>query len=256
MARHLPAIDLHDLKRLFARGTEARHPGVSLLKGESGDAASDALRVDLELVASLIEPGSRVLDLGCGNGELLAHLIRNKSARGVGVEISDEGVHACIQRGVPVCHGDIDQGLSDHRDQSFDYVVLSHTLQTIQRPRLVLQEMLRIGRQAIVSFPNFGYWAVRMRLLWSGRMPRTPLLPYFWYDTPNIHHCTLLDFHDLCQEMSMRVVRQIPLSMEGPPLITAIERLLVTTHVAPDNWLAPMAIFLLERDGAGGGTVR
>jgi methionine biosynthesis protein MetW len=164
-------------------------------------------RIDHEIIAGLIEANSRVLDLGCGDGSLLKLLADRKQVVGRGVEISDEGVRQCIEKGLSVHHGDLDEGLGDYPDQSFDYVVLSQTLQAVHKPNLVLAEMLRVGRIGIVSFPNFGYWKIRWQLLVTGRMPKTDNLPYEWYDTPNIHLSTVLDFHNFCASHSLEIVR-------------------------------------------------
>lgn len=169
-------------------------------------------RVDLELISGLIDDGSRVLDLGCGDGELLELLTVRKHVRGTGVEISEEGVQRCIARGLPVHHADLDEGLMDYPDDSFDYVVLSQTLQAVHKPVLVLREMLRVGRQGIVSFPNFGYWRVRWEFIRTGRMPKTKGLPYEWYDTPNIHLSTVRDFQDLCQAEGVHIARTLYLT--------------------------------------------
>ncbi|MBF0425815.1 MAG: methionine biosynthesis protein MetW [Magnetococcales bacterium] len=207
------------------------------------------LRVDLEVIAGLVAHGARVMDLGCGDGLLLAHLIRQKKARGFGVEISLEGVRACIERGVPVYHGDIDQGLSDHHANAFDYVILSHTLQTVTRPQFVIQEMLRVGKKSIVSFPNFGHWRNRLGLAVEGRMPQNPQFPYEWHNTPNIHVCTILDFQDLCQAMNVRILKQIPLGWAGNRPQGYLKRLFsnLLVPMAAANLLAPMAVFLLEK---------
>lgn len=169
-------------------------------------------RVDLQLIAGLIQDRSSVLDLGCGDGELLQMLVTEKGVRGTGVEISEEGVQQCIARGVPVQHADLDEGLQDYPDGSFDYVVLSQTLQAVRKPLLVVREMLRVGRQGVVSFPNFGHWRVRWMLVSTGRMPKTKGLPYEWYDTPNIHLSTVRDFEALCQGESIRINRALYLS--------------------------------------------
>ncbi|MBF0631966.1 MAG: methionine biosynthesis protein MetW [Magnetococcales bacterium] len=206
------------------------------------------LRIDQEIIASLVQDGARILDLGCGDGRLLDYLIKNKNARGFGVEISTQGMHACIARGLPVYHGDIDQGLSDHTDGAFDYVILSQTLQAVRRPRFVIREMLRVGKKIIVSFPNFGHWNIRLKLLVSGRMPKTPMLPHEWFDTPNIRMCTVLDFQDLCRQMGINIIEQIPLAAWGGPPRSPLKRHLVKMlprTVA--NLLAPVAVFLLEK---------
>ncbi len=173
-------------------------------------------RVDLAFVAGLVSPGARVLDLGCGDGTLLKMLVDQKGVFARGVEISDEGVLQCVSRGLAVDHADLDQGLGDYPDDSFDYVILSQTLQTVRKPDLVLKEMLRVGRTGIVSFPNFGYWRVRAALLLAGRMPKTDYLPYEWYDTPNIHLLTVKDFHVHCAENAIRIRRALYLGASGP----------------------------------------
>ncbi len=206
------------------------------------------LRIDQEIIAGLVTNGARILDLGCGDGLLLEYLMNTKEASCLGVEIAPDGVHSCIQRGVPVYHGDIDQGLSEHQDDAFDYVILSHTLQATMRPRYVLEEMLRVGKKGIVSFPNFGHWWVRRELLLHGRMPRTPQLPHTWYETPNIHICTIRDFVELCREMEIKILRQIPLASTGTLpsgfFKKQFSRLLVPMALA--NLIAPMAVFLVE----------
>ena len=174
-----------------------------------------ALREDLRLVADMIMPGSRVLDLGCGDGELLYFLVHHKNVDGRGMELSQGGVNACVRNGLSVIQGDADNDLRDYPTQAFDYIVLSQTLQATRHPHEVLRHLVRIGRHAIVSFPNFGHWRMRLRLLKEGRMPRTPVLPHHWYDTPNIHLCTILDFIDLCDEESIVVERNVTLDEQG-----------------------------------------
>jgi methionine biosynthesis protein MetW len=154
-------------------------------------------RSDYAIIGEIIEPGSRVLDLGCGDGELLQWLVQNKGVEARGVEISGEKVQRAITRGVSVYQGDIDQGLADYPDRAFDYVILGQTLQETRQPRRVLREMLRVGRRVIVAFPNFGHWRVRLALMASGRAPRTKLFPYDWYESPNIHFLTVHDFEEL-----------------------------------------------------------
>jgi methionine biosynthesis protein MetW len=154
-------------------------------------------RSDYAIIGELVQPGARVLDLGCGEGELLEWLAVNKGVDGRGVEISSAKVQRAIARGVSVFQGDIDEGLADYPCQAFDYVILSQTLQETRRPREVLREMLRVGRRVIVAFPNFGHWRVRLSLLLSGRAPRTALFPHAWYDSPNLHFLTVQDFEEL-----------------------------------------------------------
>jgi len=158
---------------------------------------SAGLRPDLALISEWIEPGQRLLDLGCGDGALLAHLAEHKQVRGYGLEIDADNVAACIARGVNVIQADLDRGLSDFGDAAFDVVVMTQALQALQRPDDAVEEMLRVGKTVIVTFPNFGHWRVRWALL-RGAMPVTPSLPERWFDTPNIHLCTVNDFKALC----------------------------------------------------------
>jgi methionine biosynthesis protein MetW len=197
------------------------------------------IRVDHKIIAELIDNGSRVLDLGCGDGSLLKFLVTEKSVIGRGVEITEEGMEICVSKGLSVLHGDIDEGIRDYRDGFFDYVVLSQTLQVVHRPKFVIKEMLRAGKKAIVSFPNFGNWRVRLDLLFSGRMPKSDVLPFEWYDTPNIHLCTIKDFRVLCSEMGIRIEREIYLKNQD----TENTGLLV--RVAP-NLFAGIAIYLIS----------
>lgn len=193
-------------------------------------------RVDLEAVAELVSEGARVLDLGCGDGTLLRLLVDRKRVVARGVEISDEGVRQCVGKGLSVHHADLDEGLGDYPDGSFDYVILSQTLQTVHKPDLVLDEMLRVGRVGIVSFPNFGYWRVRSQLLVTGRMPKNDYLPYEWYDTPNIHLLTVSDFHFFCADHGIRIAKAVYLD-DGRRI-----RLL-------PNLRAKIAIFVIHRAG-------
>ncbi|MDO8605563.1 MAG: methionine biosynthesis protein MetW [Phaeospirillum sp.] len=180
--------------------------------------ANGKLRVDLKLIADMVEPGSRVLDVGCGEGALLDWLGRNKDVDGRGIELSMAGVSAAVSHGLSVIQGDADTDLKDYPSGAFDYVILSQTLQATYEPKTVLSHMLRIGRRAIVSFPNFGHWRVRTHLLLHGSMPVTDTLAYEWYDTPNIHFCTIRDFLTLCRGLGITVDRSIPLDREGKVL--------------------------------------
>ncbi|WP_075186263.1 methionine biosynthesis protein MetW [Teredinibacter haidensis] len=157
------------------------------------------MRIDHNIIENWVEPNSRVLDLGCGDGSLLKNLRKRKNIHGYGIEINSENILRCIENGVNVIEQNLDEGLSDYDDQSFDTVIMSQTIQTMQYPDLVLQEMLRVGRQCIVTFPNFGHWKARFHLAINGRMPVSDLLPYEWYNTPNIHFCTFKDFDVLCE---------------------------------------------------------
>ena len=153
-----------------------------------------AARVDLLLVADMVEANSRVLDVGCGDGALLRLLAEEKGVDARGIELSQRGVNDCVAKGLSVIQGDADTDLADYPDDAFDYVILSQTLQATRQPRKVLEHMLRIGRHAIVSFPNFGHWRIRAQVAFGGHMPLTRNLSYSWYDTPNIHFCTIQDF--------------------------------------------------------------
>ena len=165
-------------------------------------------RPDLSIIADWIRPGSRVLDLGCGDGTLLAWLAETKQASGYGIEIDDDDITECIRNGINVIHMDLNEGLSEFDDDSFDYVVLSLTLQAMRRPDRILREMMRVGTEGIVTFPNFGHWRARVQLALAGRMPVTRSLPNEWYDTPNIHLCTIRDFEDLCRMSRLRVLER------------------------------------------------
>ncbi|HUA51251.1 MAG TPA: methionine biosynthesis protein MetW [Candidatus Sulfotelmatobacter sp.] len=178
-------------------------------------ARRDSIRIDLQLIADMVAPGSRVLDVGCGDGMLLDYLVHFKGVDGRGIELSQDGVNACVTQGLSVIQGDADTDLRDYPSDAFDYVVLSQTLQATVNPRGVLHELVRIGRHAIVSFPNFGYWRVRAQLLLSGRMPRTHALLHDWYDTPNIHLCTITDFVDLAAHMQIAIERALTLDRTG-----------------------------------------
>lgn len=196
-------------------------------------------RLDLKYIVELIADNSRVLDLGCGSGELLCKLAQEKNIRGHGVEIDVENICACVEKGVPVIHADMDEGLGEYPDKSFDYVILSQTLQAVKKPHIILQDMLRVGQTGIVSLLNFGYWKVRSQLFVQGIMPRTKTLPYQWYDTPNIHLTTIKDFMNLCTEGSIIIKQQINLGQvrKGGLLCTLFP-----------NLFTSLAIFVIQKN--------
>jgi methionine biosynthesis protein MetW len=172
---------------------------------------------EAEYIARWVTPGARVLDLGCGNGALLKHLWQARQAPGYGVEIDDAKVLECIRNDVNVLQMDLEDGLSAFQDGSFDFVILSETLQAIHRQEPLLRDMLRVGREAIVSFPNFGFWKARIQITFAGHMPVSRELPYQWYDTPNVHHCTLVDFETLCAKLGLRILERQVLT-DGSPV--------------------------------------
>jgi methionine biosynthesis protein MetW len=200
-------------------------------------------RGDHLLIAGLIERGSRVLDVGCGDGDLL-QLLESRGIDGRGIELSREGVNRCVAKGLAVVQGDADTDLINYPDDAFDYVVLSQTLQATRQPKAVLENLLRIGRRAIVTFPNFGFWRMRLQLLIGGHMPRTENLPATWYDTPNIHFCTIKDFVQLCDEIGVKMERAWALDVYGRPL-----RLNLPWWFW--NMFGEQGVFLLSRAGMG-----
>lgn len=176
---------------------------------------ADLLRSDLRLITRLVPEGARVLDLGCGDGSLMAHLRDERGCTVRGIELDHADIAAAIEQGLSVVEADLDRGLAGYRDHSFDVVVLSQTLQVVRKPALVLREMLRVGARGIVSFPNFGYWRIRGYLATRGRMPVSRSIPYTWYDTPNIHHTTLKDFRDFVAANGAEIELEVPLLTEA-----------------------------------------
>lgn len=193
-------------------------------------------RVDYEFISSLIDTDSKVLDVGCGDGELLSRLIAEKNITGEGIELDQDFVSHCVQRGISVIHRDIDKGLGEYATDSFDYAILSQTLQTVKQPEVVFKELLRIAKKVIVSFPNFGHWKCRLQLLINGHAPRTRQLPFRWHNSPNIHCLTLEDFDSFCNELGAKIEKKIPISKSK----------LTPIKLAP-NLLAEQAIYLTSK---------
>ena len=190
-------------------------------------------RADFAAIANWVKPGARVLDLGCGDGTLLAYLNEQRGGAGYGVEIDDDGILACVENGVNVIQGDLERGLSGFADGSFDYVILSQTLQAVRSSERVVREMLRVGREGIVTFPNFGYWRNRLQVI-GGNMPVSNRLPYQWFDTPNIHLCTITDFEDFCRDHGVHILERIV--MCGGSVVTLLP-----------NLLGSLAVYRFER---------
>jgi len=204
-----------------------------------GTRTNKSIRVDLQLIADMIEPGSRVLDVGCGDGALLDYLVTFKDVDGRGIELSSDGVNACVSAGLPVIQGDANTDLFDYPDHAFDYVVLSQTLQAMQAPRATLEQLVRIGRRAIVSLPNFAHWRLRWHILMAGRMPVSGNLPHQWFETPNIHLCSIRDFVSLCDELGIRIDRSVALDSDSLPLK-------FSQNLALANLFGDQAVFLLS----------
>lgn len=198
------------------------------------------IRVDLQLIADMIEPGTRVLDVGCGNGALLEHLWRTKQVDGRGIEISTQGVQACVSAGLSVVQGDVEKDLRNYPDDAFDYVILSQTVQAMLDPKGVIEQAMRIGKRAIVSLPNFAYWRLRLYVMFKGRMPVSESLPYEWYNTPNIHFCTIRDFVRLTRHMGLTIERSLFLDEEGSSRTMG-------KSIATANWFGEQAVFLLRK---------
>jgi methionine biosynthesis protein MetW len=199
-----------------------------------------AIRPDLQLIADMIAPGTRVLDVGCGDGALLDYLVHEKAVDGRGIELSSEGVNASISQGLSVIQGNAEIDLFDYPDGAFDYVVLSQTLQAMHEPKTILEQLLRIGRRAVVSLPNFAHWRLRWYLFVFGRMPVSAVLPDEWYATPNIHLCSIKDFVVLCRDLGIVIERSACLDERG-------ERYRFGKSMRFANLLGEQAVFLLRR---------
>lgn len=193
-------------------------------------------RADLKVIAEIIPPNVRILDLGCGDGSLLYLLRKEKNVYGCGVEISEDKILDCVSSGVPVVHADLNEGLREFPDSSFDYVVLSQTLQAVRRPDILLDEMMRVGKKSIISFINFGHFSIRFQLMFRGAMPSTDTLPNPWYETSNIHLATISDFKALCNEKKIKIVSEIPLA----------DSFNLAAKFYP-NLFAPTCVFIIEK---------
>ena len=202
--------------------------------------SSKGLHLNYEIISNIIEENSRILDLGCGNGELLKLLKLQKKVKGIGIEISQNEVIQCLEKGLSVIQGDIDEGLKQFADKSYDYVILNQTLQSTYNPDFVLEEMLRVGKKCIVSFPNFAYWRIRLNFIISGNMPKSKILPFEWYNTPNIHLLTIKDFFEYAKKHNITIQKSIYTT-----------RAKVRTDIRYkicSNLFAEEAIFIISRD--------
>lgn len=208
--------------------------------GPTETTATETTRVDLLLIAEMVEWGARVIDIGCGDGTLLRILAETREVDARGIELSQAGVNNCVAHGLSVVQGDADTDLVNYPDGAFDYAILSQTIQATHHPRHVLEQLLRIGKRVIVSFPNFGHWRIRGQLAFRGRMPITETLSVPWYESPNIHYCTIRDFIALCRELGATVERSIALNAEG-------RRLAMASPPRLQNLFGAQAVFLLTR---------
>lgn len=175
----------------------------------------EELRFDHKIIGTMIEPESVVLDLGCGEGDLLEYLVENKEVRGSGVEISEDAIYACVEKGLSVSHGDIDSGLREYPDKLFDYIIFNQTMQQVHKPKEAIHEALRIGKKVIIGFPNFCYVKARLQILFSGHVPITHSLPYTWYDTPNLHFLSIKDFKAFCGQQKIKIEKSVFLAENG-----------------------------------------
>ncbi len=175
---------------------------------------SDSVKLDHKIILSLIQPGSSILDLGCGDGELSSILVKERKSRVRGIEIDEQAIYKCVARGLSVLHGDIDSGLPEYGDKSFDYVILNQSFQQVKKPDVVLREALRVGKEVIVGFPNFAHYSARLQIFFRGKTPVTPSLPYEWHDTPNLHFLSVSDFIAYCRKRNIKIKKAAFIGMK------------------------------------------
>lgn len=211
------------------------------VRPEAESTPEERIPPEFRHIVDLVEPGSYVLDLGCGTGALLKALQVEKQVRAQGIDVSEDAIQACIAKGLFVYHGDLDEGLADFNDQSVDYVIATNTLQVLHKPAYLIQEMARVGKKCIVSVPNFAHWRVRSQLFFGGIMPKTGRLPYQWYDSPNIHHTTITDVRQFCKGNGIKILREIDVKTQD-------ERTCNIVRILP-NLMADYAIFMIEGRG-------
>ncbi len=195
------------------------------------------LRKDLKIIFDLIQENEKVLDVGCGNGELLNALLRMKKVDCRGIELSQDGVNNCVEKGLSVIQGDANFDLSDYPNSIFNTVILSQTIHAMLSPKDVIKDLIRIGKKAIISFPNFGYWKIRIKLLVNGQMPKSKVLPYNWFNTPNIHLCTIKDFEIFCDENNIKILKKILVNQDGDLINTLI----------PGNFFASQGVYCVSK---------
>lgn len=201
--------------------------------------AQESIHLNYSIIAENIEQKAKVLDLGCGEGDLLAMLINKKHCTGSGIEINQQNVIKSIQKGLSIVQGDIDEGLKEFTENEYDYVILNQTLQSTEKPDYVIEEMLRVGKKVVVSFPNFGYWRVRFYLFFKGKMPKSKMLPYSWFDTPNIHLLTIADFFEFCKDRAIKIEKSVYIK-RGKISKNPLNRFFT-------NFLCEEAVFIIKR---------
>jgi methionine biosynthesis protein MetW len=201
---------------------------------------TQGLRLNYSIITDIIDKGAKVLDLGCGDGSLLAQLTEEKNVKGIGIEINQDSVISSIEKGLSIIQGDIDEGLKGFDDKEYDWVILNQTLQSTEKPDYVIEEMLRVGKKTVVSFPNFAYWKVRFYLFLFGKMPKSKILPFEWYDTPNIHLLTINDFYEFCKKRNINILKSVFMTK------AQVKTNFITNLFS--NFLTEEVIFVISRD--------